>query len=289
MEGSSSSARVSILVLTAISLFGVLLSGPAWAQCTKDTDCKGNRVCRMGVCEDPLPAQPAPYGTVYAPAAPAATPAPAPAPPPYYAPAPPPPAPSAIPQPAYAAPVAAPPPVVQSDPGWAAGAATYGIVSGVVALGLAIASEATKEDTLPSAPLGGVATALFGISLPIVAIGGSSARGNPAVTGSLGLRIAGWIGYGVTLADAAFLLSQVGQRTLDDGLILSVGLLGAASMACFVVDARMSAAEATRLQILETGGRAQLGPRGGVLAPLVLRDPANPHRLATGLAWLGRF
>lgn len=266
------------------------LSATAHAQCTKDTDCKGNRVCRMGACEDPPPAPPAPYppAPMVAPGAPMATPAPAPVPPaPYYAA--PPPATYALPPPPYVPAVAAAQPTVPSDPGWAAGAATYGIISGAVSLGLAVASEATKEDTIPSAPLGGVATALFAVSLPIVAIGGSSARGHPAVTGSAGLRIAGWIGYAVTLIDAGYLLSQVGQGTLPDGLILSVGLLGGASMACFVVDARMSAAEATRLQYPPGGGQAGLPGRLGVLAPLVLRDPAHPRRLATGLSWRTRF
>jgi uncharacterized membrane protein YgdD (TMEM256/DUF423 family) len=187
------------------------------------------------------------------------------------------------------APTAAAQPAAKSDPGWAAGAATYGIISGVAVLGLAIASEATKEDTIPSAPLGGVATALFAASVPVVATGGSSARGNPAVTGSLGLRIAGWISYGVALADAAYLLSQVGQKTLDDGLILSVGLLGTASMACFVVDARLSASQATRLMNLESGGQARSRRPAGGLAPLVLRDPGNPHRVLPGLAWAARF
>jgi uncharacterized membrane protein YgdD (TMEM256/DUF423 family) len=279
------------LILAAATLAVLLLPATAHAQCTKDTDCKGNRVCRMGACEDPLPAQPAPYPAPQPapyPAAPAyAAPAAPTAPPAYYAP---PPAGYAPPQPAYVAPAVAPPPAVRSDPGWAAGAATYGIISGVVALGLAIGAEATKEDTIPAAPLGGVATALFAASLPIVAIGGSSARGHPSVTGSLGLRIAGWIAYGVTLADAAYLLSQVGQGEVDDGLILSVGLLGTAAMACFVVDARLSAAEAARLQALESQGGARASWRsGGVLVPMVLRAPGNAHRLAAGLAWAARF
>jgi len=176
---------------------------------------------------------------------------------------------------------------VRADPGWAAGAATYGIISGAAVLALAIGAEATKADVIPAAPLGGVATALFAASVPIVAIGGSSARNHPAVNGSTGLRIAGWIAYGVALADAAYLLSQVGQSEPADGLILSVGLLGAASMACFVIDARLAVAEANR--VMESGMRAKGGARSGILTPIVLRDHARPGRLAAGLGWVSLF
>jgi hypothetical protein len=169
--------------------------------------------------------------------------------------------------------------MVHNDPGWASGAGTYGIISGAIALALAIGSEITKKDTIPSAPLGGAATALFAVSLPIVASGASSARGNPAVTGSAALRIVGWIGYGVTLLDAAVLLAQVGQSTPPDGQILSVGLLGAASMGCMAADAFMSASEASRLA----------PSHAGVFAPFVARDPVNPQRLATGLSWTALF
>jgi len=285
------------------------------AQCAKDTDCKGDRVCRMGACEDPTPVQPVPPVAApgYAPAGPTAAPGPAGYPPPtgsapqpaptnaapppgYYPPPAPPPGyyPPAgpaygAPPTGYTAPAGGPPTSVQADPGWAAGAATYGIISGVAVLALAIGAEATKADEIPATPMGGVATALFAASVPIVAIGGSSARTHPAVTGSLGLRIAGWISYGVALADAAYLLSQSGKSEPDDGLILSVGLLGAASMACFVVDARISAAQATSLAGPQGYARAQPLVRGGVLAPVLLRDPSNPARLAAGLAWASTF
>jgi hypothetical protein len=292
--------RASAAALVAGCFSMLLLPRPAHAQCTKDTDCKGARVCSGGVCAEPSPAAhvvpqapvAAPMGPVppapMAPPMPSGRPAPAAAPAPYPAPAP-----AYAPQPTYyqpgyqPAPLAvAPAPGPPADPGWASGAGIYGIVSGVVALGLAIGAEATKEDTVPSTPLGGVATALFGISLPIVAVGGSSARNNPAVTGSTALRIVAWIGYGITLADAAVLLAQAGGSTPPDGQILSVGLLGVASMACMSTDAFMSANEATRLA---QGLPAGASLRRGILVPFVARDPANPQRLATGLSWATRF
>lgn len=33
--------------------FGLAVSGQALAQCTKDTDCKGDRICEKGVCTSP--------------------------------------------------------------------------------------------------------------------------------------------------------------------------------------------------------------------------------------------
>lgn len=60
-------------------LFGgiLLFSGVARAQCTKDTDCKGDRICEEGKCTSPSAVTPAPT-----PVPPPAPPATAPAPPP---------------------------------------------------------------------------------------------------------------------------------------------------------------------------------------------------------------
>jgi hypothetical protein len=46
-------------VAVVLGLSTLLWGSFANAQCTKDTDCKGDRVCRTGACEDPLPAAPA--------------------------------------------------------------------------------------------------------------------------------------------------------------------------------------------------------------------------------------
>lgn len=57
----------------SLSLSVLLLSGVARAQCTKDVECKGDRVCTNGVCAPPL-AAPAPVAAP--PAAAPAVPAP---------------------------------------------------------------------------------------------------------------------------------------------------------------------------------------------------------------------
>jgi hypothetical protein len=60
-------------------------SSVAEAQCTKDTDCKGNRICEAGVCTDAAGGAPAPEPAPPAPA-PVGAPAPVAAPPPASAP-----------------------------------------------------------------------------------------------------------------------------------------------------------------------------------------------------------
>jgi len=121
----------------------------------------------------------------------------------------------------------------------------YGIVSGLGVLGLAAASEATKEDQVPSLPLGVGATVLVAVSGPVTAVGAASARRGGGVVGAQGVRIAGWIGYGLTLLDATTLIF-LGLAEVEpiDGIILSVGLLGASSLACFSTDAFISASQA---------------------------------------------
>jgi hypothetical protein len=143
---------------------------------------------------------------------------------------------------------AAPPPASSgppADPGWARGAGVYGIVAGVGTIALTAASEATKEDQIPALPLGVGATVLIAVSGPVTAVGAASARQGGDVKGAQGARIAGWIGYGLTLLDASILIGMgVSEVEPVDGLILSVGLLGAASLACFSTDAFISASQA---------------------------------------------
>jgi hypothetical protein len=61
-------------VAAAVGLSALLWGSFAYAQCTKDTECKGDRICRSGACEDPVPAAPAYPPAVGQPVAPAITP-----------------------------------------------------------------------------------------------------------------------------------------------------------------------------------------------------------------------
>lgn len=196
MTGRVAHTRMVFLGFLIVAVVGPWMLARAHAQCTKDTDCKGSRICSAGACIDAPEPTVAPSQSVPPPPPPTVVSPPGYAVPPSYAAPPgyaPQPAQPAFPQPAVPPylPPPAPPVQAPADPGWASGAGTYGIISGAISLGLALGSEATKDETVPSAPLGGAATLLFGISLPIVAAGGSSARGNPEVRGLPGLRIAG--------------------------------------------------------------------------------------------------
>lgn len=179
-------------------LFASLISLPAWADCGKDTDCKGNRICESGKCVDPK-----------------------------------------VP---LAAPMRAPSSSLSFDENTLAqsharGAAVTGFVMSAVALGLAIGAELTKEDQIPSLPLGGVATLAVAISAPIIAKSGSSLRYAAGVDGAFGLRIAGWVAYGGTLLDAVVLIGLgIVDITPEDGLISVTGVLGAASLILFSID-----------------------------------------------------
>ena len=63
--------RVFVVTVGVTPLFWAPL---AQAQCTKDTDCKGDRVCRNGACEDPLPPAPTYLPSADQPVAPVTTP-----------------------------------------------------------------------------------------------------------------------------------------------------------------------------------------------------------------------
>jgi hypothetical protein len=165
--------------------------------------------------------------------------------------------------PATAPPTAAPgaPQNVFADPGWSQGAGILGFVAAGGTLLLAIAAEITKEDQIPSLPIGIGATLLMGVATPVVAVGAGSARGSGKVDGMLGMRIAGWIAYGLSLSDAVVLIGLgLAEVTPPGGIITLVGVLGGAGLIFHALDAMASGSEAEAL-----GARAQ----GPSVAPIV--------------------
>lgn len=159
--------------------------------------------------------------------------------------------PAPSPQSQAVAPVVAP----ASDGGWALGGAVYGIAAGAATLGLATGSELTKDEQIPSLPIGIAATVLFASSVPIVAVSGMSARRDGAARGVRGLRIAGWIVYGLALADAFALLGMgVAEVEPPDGVIVSVGGLGTAALALMAADAWVSSNQARRPRHVAVSG-----------------------------------
>jgi len=142
-----------------------------------------------------------------------------------------------------------------ADPGWATGAGVYGIVAAVGTLGLTLGSELTKDEQIPSLPLGASATMLIAISGPITAVGAASARDGGGVRGNPGLRVVGWVGYGLSLLDATLLLGLgVNEVEPPDGVIMTVGALGATSLVCFAADAFSSASEAEEARAARPAG-----------------------------------
>ena len=135
-----------------------------------------------------------------------------------------------------------------ADPGWARTGALIGIIGGGLAVLLGAASTIASDDEDIATGLGIGATLAFGATVPIVAAGASSARDDPRVKGSSAWRIAGWIGYGITMLNAVALVG-IG---LADGEVypaqtLGLVVLGGGSTAAMLVDAYASASDAEAL------------------------------------------
>jgi hypothetical protein len=151
--------------------------------------------------------------------------------------------------------------LASSQTGWALGAAIGGFSAAGTALVLAGGAEALRTNQAPAMSLGAVATSLLAAGGPIVFMGGNSARSESGVRGSFGLRLTGWITYGLTLADATSLLGVgAANLTVPPGLIISAGLLGALSLTFFSIDALISRheaieAESARTSAVETSFR----------------------------------
>jgi hypothetical protein len=120
-------------------------------------------------------------------------------------------------------------------------AAIVGYIAIAPVLGLAVGAAAADDGTA----LGGVATLIFGVTLPVVAGSSSKLRDRSGVTGSPGLRLAGWIGYGFTMVDA---IVAVGLGASDievpDGTVIALGVLGGASLAMISAEANTTARQA---------------------------------------------
>ena len=214
--------RIAIAFALGASLFFV--SAVACAQCSKDTDCKGDRICRDGQCLTP-----------------AAAPAPAPAviilPPP-------------TPAPGNAIVVSPPPPVRLEEPrlgrrestGWGIGAGIVGFVFMPFAIGLGVGSYATSgpgKGLIPSIPLGASALLIMTVMVPVVAGGGSSSRHGEG-HGVTALRIISWILYGITeVLGVAVIVASVVGADLHDAIPPLVAV-GGTSLLMMSIDSLVS-------------------------------------------------
>lgn len=154
------------------------------------------------------------------------------------------------------------------SPGWARGAGIYGLIAAAVTGitgGVAIAIDETET----SLPIGAGATLLASISAPIVSLGGGSARSHSQVTGSVGLRVLGWVTYGLGITSAAVILIVGTSEEIEPSYSIPTLLLVVTSLVSFSIDALASAGQAADVSV---GQNMQLVPtvtvvpdgRGGV-------------------------
>ncbi len=159
-------------------------------------------------------------------------------------------------------------------PGWALGGAILGFTSSGVVLALATGSAITNGNLAPAMTLGGAATILFGVTTPLVSTASGSVRDGANVPGVLGLRIAGWVGYGLTLSNAvAALLLGALDNTVPTPLIVSLGLLAATDEVLFSVEALVARSQASG--VIEHRAAAERAPLR--VAPIFTVLPSRDH------------
>jgi hypothetical protein len=168
-------------------------------------------------------------------------------------------------------------PVGPADEGWASAGGKLGIVSAIAVAGMVTAIVIADDEDV-GIPVGSAALVIAGVTIPVVGRAGASARNHPAVIGSPGLRLAGWIFYGLSIADGLTLLGlAISDVDIPPAVTASVGALGTASAVFMSLDAFSSAAQARELG---TAPRLSLRPYVGAI-----RDADNATVPTTGLAW----
>jgi hypothetical protein len=147
-----------------------------------------------------------------------------------------------------------------ADPGWARGASYFGFLSAGVDVALTAAIIATNpHQPGRSRTIGSWAIAVFGMTVPVTALGGASARTHPAVVGRPRLRIASWAAYALALADSAYLLSRSRIAVIDNRYVVGAGLLGTLSTIGFALDAHASATQAEAVRAASPLSQPSLG------------------------------
>jgi len=132
---------------------------------------------------------------------------------------------------------ASPTPDPQNVPGWALGAAVQGIIFSSLTLSLGMAAESYRSRQIPGLPLGIVTTLIFVIDTPLSAAGAASTRNQAGVAGMLGLRVTGWIAFGLAAVGAVALIG-VGASNVEPppGVVAVTTLLGTAGNLFLSID-----------------------------------------------------
>ncbi len=122
---------------------------------------------------------------------------------------------------------------------------SYTLVAPIMLFGtLATVTNGTDAST----GFGAGATVIAGIGIPLAAIMAGRVRNFTGAEGNRGLRMAGWIGYGLTLTDAITMLALSESVTFGGGLIMSVAVLGSLSSVCIGMDAGQTYKQAQNMR-----------------------------------------
>ena len=145
---------------------------------------------------------------------------------------------------------------------WAKGAAISGFVMSGLALTLGTAAGVVSDggDRFGAIGLGGAATVILAVGGPVVNAGSGSAR-DLGARGVKGLRIAGWIGYGVTMGLAVVQLGMgVANVNVPSGFIYGTTGLGTVSLVAFSIDSIVASGQANRGSLSEGADGLGLRP-----------------------------
>jgi len=121
----------------------------------------------------------------------------------------------------------------------------YAIIAPIMALGAI--SAFTGDDDL-SFGAGAGATIIAGVGIPISRLFAAKTRRLTGVEGYPVLRVAGWVGYGLTMTDAIAMLALSQDVDFGAELILSAAILGSLSSALMAIDAGKTSHQAQSLQ-----------------------------------------
>jgi hypothetical protein len=116
-------------------------------------------------------------------------------------------------------------------------------------LGLGITSGVIDDNPGLTIPMGAVATLIGAIGIPVVSHMAGKTRNSTGVEGNPGLRLAGWIGYGLALSDAVVILGlAAGGANTSGGPTYSVAALGAVASIIMAVEASQVSGQAKHLR-----------------------------------------
>lgn len=121
----------------------------------------------------------------------------------------------------------------------------YALVAPILALATI---SSLSEDADASIGFGAGATVVAGIGIPIGTLISGKTRRITGVNGSLGLRIAGWSCYGLTMADAITMLALSEEVDFTGGPTISVAILGCLSTVFLALDGSKTVRDAKLLQ-----------------------------------------